>query len=1000
MKKPKPFMKRILRLSIYSMVLLLATATVTIFMKANLNEGEAWFEHEESEEEEAAEGNLPGIIKAMDLWSDMRTYPNKSMNASTFSEAFEKAKKQREVLLSANGANGAYSPGTAPWTALGPLNFSGRVLCLGFHPTVANTMWVGTAGGGLWKTTTGGTGAPGGINWTYVPTGFPVLAVPSIAVNPVNPNIIYIGTGEVYNSTAAAAGATGAGHIRTFRGSYGIGILKTTDGGATWTKSLDFSYNNLIGVMDMVIDPTDPNIVYAGTTSGLYRTTNGGASWTLIPGVGQMAMDLHYKPGNSAILYVGCGDFNTPGAGIYKSTNANNSGAPTFTKLTTGLPSTISGKISLSISANNPTKVYASIGADPNVPADPEGLWVSTNEGANWSQPGAANMIGTQGWYAHDILASPTDAQTVFWGELDLYKSTNGGTTSFTQITQWNGWGLNPTIGTLNEGTATYVHADCHRLYAHPLAPGTIYACTDGGVFRSTNGGTSFNTLNGGLMTSQIYANMAISKQDPNFMVGGLQDNEGVVYMGSGQMRRIGSLGDGFHAAINTRDDDTCYVTGYYMNMKRSLNRSSSFSTLSDVDVVLGNPPSETVCFNTPMVVAPSLPTTMYAGSYRIKKSTNGGTAWVNQSGALSTTSTAIIYIAVAPTDPNILYVSVAPFGGVRSKLFKSVNGGTNFTEITGTLPDRYYSEIEVDPVNPNRIAVTLSGFGSSHVFMSANGGTSWCDVSAGLPDIPHNTVMFNPSVRSNIYVGNDQGVWYATGVTIGAMGASATLNWTPYNTGLDDGVMVTDLVPTNDNRIRLVTYGRGLWERSFEAVGGLPVVMKSFDAYATNRGNQLKWEVTSEKNVARYEVEYSKDGVNFTKIGSVPAKSGSGTINYDYLHAIINDGDAFYRLKTVDTDNQYSYSEVKVIKASKSVSKMVAYPNPTSGLFTAKIPFSNSGMNSIQVYDNNGKLLLLKKLDGKVTEYSMDISRFPAGTYEVIAESAVIRWKTKVIKK
>src|SRR4030095_6240559 len=109
MKKPEPFMKRILRLSIYSMVLLLATATVTIFMKANLNEGEAWFEHEESEEEEAAEGNLPGIIRAMDLWSDMRTYPNKSMNASTFSEAFEKAKKQREVLLSANGANGAYS---------------------------------------------------------------------------------------------------------------------------------------------------------------------------------------------------------------------------------------------------------------------------------------------------------------------------------------------------------------------------------------------------------------------------------------------------------------------------------------------------------------------------------------------------------------------------------------------------------------------------------------------------------------------------------------------------------------------------------------------------------------------------------------------------------------------------------------------------------------------------------------------------------------------------
>src|SRR4030095_8972372 len=112
MKKPKPFMKRILRLSIYSMVLLLATAAVTFCMKANFNEGEAWFEHEESEEEEAAEGNLPGIIRAMDLWSDMRTYPNKSMNASTFSEAFEKTKRELEVRMSTNGANGAYSAGT------------------------------------------------------------------------------------------------------------------------------------------------------------------------------------------------------------------------------------------------------------------------------------------------------------------------------------------------------------------------------------------------------------------------------------------------------------------------------------------------------------------------------------------------------------------------------------------------------------------------------------------------------------------------------------------------------------------------------------------------------------------------------------------------------------------------------------------------------------------------------------------------------------------------
>ena len=993
-------MKKPLLKTIYSSLCLLTLIGIVVLCsKLNFNKGEAWYESAESEEEEG-EG-VPGILRAMDLWSNMRTYPNKRMNASSFSEAFEKTKREVEVRMSINGANGAYSPGTAPWTALGPMNFAGRSLCIGFHPTVANTMWVGTAGGGLWKTTTGGTGGPGGISWTYIPTGFPVLAVPSIAVHPTNPNIIYIGTGEVYNNSAASAGATGAGHIRLFRGSYGVGVLKTTDGGATWTKSLDFSYSNLTGVMDMAIDPSNPSIVYAATSEGLYRTNDDGANWTLIPTVGEMAMDLCYKPGNSAILYVGCGNFNTPGAGIYKSTNANIAGTPTFVKFlpASGLPATISGKISLSISANNPTKVYASIGANPDVPADPEGLWVTTNEGTSWSQPGAANMIGTQGWYAHDILASPSNANTVYWGELDLYKSTNGGTTSFTKVSVWNGWGTNPTIGSLNEGSATYVHADIHRIYAHPLAPATIYMCTDGGIFRSTDAAATFNTLNGGLMTAQIYANMAISKQDPNFMVGGLQDNEGFVYAGLPRMRRIPSLGDGFHCAINTRDDDTCYITGYYMNMKRSINRSTSFSGINTGVAFLNNPPTETVCFNTPMVVAPSNPTTMYAGSYRIKKSLDGGNSWANASGALSTTSTAIIYIAVAPSNENILYVSVAPYGGVRSKLYKSVNGGSSFTEITGTLPDRYYSEIEVDPVNPNRLAVTLSGFGSSHVFMSANGGTSWCDVSAGLPDIPHNTVMFNPSVRSNIYVGNDQGVWYATGVTIGAMGASATLNWTPYNTGLDDGAMVSDLVPTTDNRIRLVTYGRGLWERQFEAVGGLPVVMKSFDAFATERGNQLKWEITNQINVSRYEVEYSSDGITFVKIGSVASKSGD-VITYEYWHSIISEQDAFYRIKTVDLDGQFNYSEVEVVKREKKVYQLTAFPNPTSGNFRVKIPAGYSGMQSLQIYDNNGKLLLLKKVEAMVTEMPVDISRFPKGTYQVVVEGTSTRWNTRIIKR
>src|SRR5688572_12367937 len=195
---------------------------------------------EEKNEEEALTA-----FEMMGLWGEMRTYPFKSIPEGKFNAAFRKMKdheerKMRERLSSTSSASALTT--SVPWVPLAPKNFAGRILCMAFHPTNQNTMWVGSASGGLWKTTNGGTGSPDGINWVNVPTGFPVLGISAIAINPSSPNEMYLGTGEVYNS-----GGNGyQGHNdRTFRGSYGIGILKTTDGGNTWTKALDFSASSL-----------------------------------------------------------------------------------------------------------------------------------------------------------------------------------------------------------------------------------------------------------------------------------------------------------------------------------------------------------------------------------------------------------------------------------------------------------------------------------------------------------------------------------------------------------------------------------------------------------------------------------------------------------------------------------------------------------------------------------------------------------------------------------
>lgn len=740
-------------------------------------------------------------FEMMGLWGEMRAYPFGNIPQEKFNAAYMRMKSDRERMRrNASGISGAAASSViTTWTSLAPKNFSGRILCLGFDPVDQNTMWAGSATGGLWKTTNGGTGAANGINWTNVTTGFPILGVSAIAVNPSNRNEIYVGTGEIYST-----GEYGyEGHNeRTFRGSYGIGIIKSTNGGSTWTKALDFSASSLKGVADIVINPSRTSTVYAATTDGVYRSFNSGANWTLIQSV-PMAMDICLKPGDTSTLFVGAGDLGSTGSGIYKSTDAG-AAAPTFTKLTSGLPTGITGMIRLHISANNVNKVYASIGKSPTG-TNANGLYSSSDGGSTWTKASTTAYISNQGWYAHDVVASPTNANTIYVAEMDMYKSTTGGGT-LTKISDWSLWNFNSTIvGTQSEGTKNnYVHADIHHLYISPFNSTTIFAVTDGGVFKTTNG-SSFVALNGGLQTAQIYANMGVSTTDPNFMICGLQDNATFLYQGtSGCVRKIG--GDGFSAAITPGNDNICFGSLYYCTIYKSTNKGSTFTTVNN-----NSDGSEKACFSSPLVMSRSNPATLYGGTIYVKKSTNTGGTWTNANGGvvLSNASAPIIKMAVSNSNANKLYASTVPGGGARSKLFKSTNGASSFVNITGTLPDRYYTDIVLDPTNDERILVTLSGFGSGHIFYSGNGGSSWNDISGNLPDVPHNAAMFDPANPQTIVIGNDLGVYYTTGFVDG----STATEWVPYNDGLIDATMVMDLAVAANNKLRMGTYGKGLWE-------------------------------------------------------------------------------------------------------------------------------------------------------------------------------------------
>jgi len=953
---------------------------------------------EKKEEEEG----VPGVFSSMNLWGEMRTYPFKRFPSESYTRSFQQSRSMDMATLRTRNGLAARVQATDPWINLAPMNFAGRILCLAFHPTNPDIMFAGSASGGLWKTTVGGTGGTNGISWEYVETGFPVLGVSSVLIHPTNPNIIYAGTGEVYNANTTETGTTGAGNIRTFRGTYGVGIIKSVDGGVTWTKSLDFSRANNLSVNQMAFDPNNPAVVFAATTEGVYRTTDNGLNWTLVHSI-VMAMDLCFKPGSSSVLYVGSGNFGTTGAGLYKSTNANTS-TPSFTRLSSGLPSYISGKTMVDISPNNPNRVYASVGKAPST-SDTNGFYYSSNEGASFTRNTNTAIINNQGWFAHDVAASRTNANTVFWAEMDVYQHNSGGTTAFTKISSWNLWDVNKTtVGTTREGTAnTYVHADIHRMEFSPHNSNLLYIMSDGGIFRYdlSNTANGFIALNGGLNTAQIYANMAVSGTTNSFMLGGMQDNEGLIYRGQAGCRRVPNLGDGFHAAIDPTNDNICYIASYFLNVRKSTNNAVNWSTINSN---AGLPPSENACFNAPFVLAPSAPSTIYGGTVFLKKSTNGGSSWSNMNGGTRVVNddAPILTIAVAPSNANVVYLSTVPGGGANARMYRSTNGGSNLTNITGSLPNRYYSKIAVDPTNPNRIAIVLSGFGSSHAFLSHDAGNNWTDIDGNLPDIPHNTVMFDPNSLGTLLVGNDIGVFYVQNLpTTGTLPAVLTPNWIAYNEGLGDAALISDLSVAPNGKLRMASYGRGFWERDMPVAGTLPVKLEYFKGIARNNGNELTWMASLEEGTKHYVVEYSTNGRDFLSAAVLqPKGTDQGPAAYQFFHPIQWNGKIQYRLRMVDLDNSQEFSETITLE-QQGKGDWLLFPNPVvNDAFLTGSTTRNEPLQ-IRVYDVNGKTVysFYTQLPTGNHRLNLPLARLSEGYYVLSIESTTVKRKIPFVK-
>jgi len=746
--------------SLYLILILFIAAALTF------NSFQTNFVKKNSDSEE----RFSGAMQSLDFWTVQRAYPSKYIPGNVYYKAYEYAKNK---LSKSNYL-------ASEWQEMGPQNIGGRTLAIDINPLNPNTIYAGSASGGLWRSYSGGVGVKA---WNYAPTGFPVLSVGAIAENPSDTNVIYIGTGEVYGYQDAIGGL----NIRTTRGSYGIGLLKSSDNGKTWVKSIDWSYNQTRGVEVIKLDPINPDTIYAGTTEGIYKSTDGGASWNHVHSV-LMTTDILINKQNTQLVLAACGNLNSTGAGIYRSTN----GGISWVQITTNIP-VFGGKILLAGYLASPNVCFASVGMG-TIDGDGTFLLKSTDFGSTWNQINTTDYSTYQGWYSHFVVPHPTDPSKLLCAGIDVFKSTDGGTT-LTKKSNWAAWYFDvPPIGG-PEGPVNYSHADHHAYAINPFNPNMVYFGNDGGVFRTTDFGETFQGCNGGYQSTQFYKRIGVSKSDSSRMIGGMQDNATAVWEGTLAWRR-GIGGDGCCAQISPSQTDTMYGSGQYLYINRSTNKGVSW--------VYAAPPANNSAFNGPFLLAPSNPKIIYAGGDVVYKSTNAGSLWTAMNNGSVINGDPILSIAVSYTDPDSVYVTTAPTLH-SAAVFISTNGGASWTNITGTLPDRYPVDISVDPRNSSIVYVAFSGFGTSHLYRSANGGNSWNDIGQGLPDVPTSAVCIDPFNSSTLYVGNDLGVYYSldNGNT-----------WNDLNSGIIGTALVMDLaVSPIDKKLVVATHGRGVYK-------------------------------------------------------------------------------------------------------------------------------------------------------------------------------------------
>jgi len=537
-------------------------------------------------------------------------------------------------------ASSAKTPNpTADWSAIGPFNpgtlgsgfpGTGRINAIAVDPNNPNVWYAGAPAGGIWKTT------DAGGNWTNLFDNFPQIGVSGIAIDPNDSNTIYITTGD---DDAAD--------------SYSIGVFKSTDGGLSWNETgLNPSNTNVNSLMnEIIIDPTNSDILWVATSAGLYKTIDAGVNWVEMQS-GAIA-DIKLKPGDPNTVYAVIGRYlggNGNQVSFVKTTNGQD-----FTPMDSAVLPTSAGRAVLGVTAADPEVLYILAANTGSSSFSYQGLYKSIDSGETFTEsPNTTNIMeSSQAWFDLALEVAPDDANELFVGCLNVWRSINGGN-SFARL------GNNSSNSSVQNGT--YTHVDIHTI---KIFNNNIYIGSDGGLWVSENGGATFTDVTSNMAVTQFYK-ISIAANDSNKVAGGTQDNSGFVYNDNNWNSY--TRADGMDYEFDPNNPNIVYgFSQFGQVLFVTTNSGQSVTTVGaprddEGNAVDGN-------WITPLAVGSD--SQVYAGYdaiYRLN-----GSSWDKLS-IIPGTEGGIEDIEVDPSDPLVIYAAEG-----RS-VQRSEDGGLNFT--------------------------------------------------------------------------------------------------------------------------------------------------------------------------------------------------------------------------------------------------------------------------------------------------------------------------------